>query len=210
MDFDFFRFFGCHFYTILKTLIQFDAKQSEMSSRIKIQRICEYCSKEFTARTTVTKCCSDDCAKRAYKARKRAEKINVSITETQHIKERRNEDLRTREFLTVMQVAKLIGCSKQNIYKLINTGKLKATNILIKKTIIKRSEIDKLFNTPKQKQEIIKPLEVSECYTISEVQDKFKVSQSALQNIIKRNNIQKMKEGKFVYVPKVIINDIFK
>ncbi|PQA90691.1 DNA-binding protein [Chryseobacterium shigense] len=182
-----------------------------MSSNIEIERICQHCNKDFIAKTTVTRYCSDDCAKRAYKARKRAEKIGVSVAEIQQIRQKPIEDLKAREFLTVMQVSKLIGCSKQNVYKLINTGKLKATNILIKKTIVKRSEIDKLFESKeKVKPTQFKPLEIAECYTISEVQEKFKVSQSAFQNIMKRNNIQKMQKGKFVYVPKVIINDIFK
>ena len=182
-----------------------------MSSNIEIERICQHCNKDFIAKTTVTRYCSDDCAKRAYKARKRAEKIGVSVAEIQQIRQKPIEDLKAREFLTVMQVSKLIGCSKQNVYKLINTGKLKATNILIKKTIVKRSEIDKLFEAKeKVKPTQLKPLEIAECYTISEVQEKFKVSQSALQNIMKRNDIQKMQKGKFVYVPKVIINDIFK
>lgn len=181
-----------------------------MSSNIKLDRVCQHCSKDFIAKTTVTRYCSDDCAKKAYKARKRAEKIGVSVAETQQIKNMPIEDLKTREFLTVMQVSKLIGCSKQNVYKLINTGKLKATNILIKKTIVKRSELDKLFDAPTEKPKKLKPLESAECYTISEVQEKFKVSQSALQKILKRNNVQKMQKGKFVYVPKVIINNIFK
>lgn len=182
-----------------------------MSSNIEIERICQHCNKDFIAKTTVTRYCSDDCAKRAYKARKRAEKIGVSVAEIQQIRQKPIEDLKAREFLTVMQVSKLIGCSKQNVYKLINTGKLKASNILIKKTIVKRSEIDKLFEAKeKPKPTNLKPLEIAECYTISEVQEKFKVSQSALQNIMKRNNIQKMQKGKFVYVPKVIINNIFK
>ena len=182
-----------------------------MSSNIEIERICQHCNKDFIAKTTVTRYCSDDCAKRAYKARKRAEKIGVSIAEIQQIRQKPIEDLKAREFLTVMQVSKLIGCSKQNVYKLINTGKLKATNILMKKTIVKRSEIDKLFELKENvKPTQLKPLNVSECFSISEVQEKFNVSQSALQKILKRNNVQKMQKGKFVYVPKVIINDIFK
>ena len=182
-----------------------------MSSNIEIERICQHCNKDFIAKTTVTRYCSDDCAKKAYKARKRAEKIGVSVAETQQIRQKPIEDLKAREFLTVMQVSKLIGCSKQNVYKLINTGKLKATNILIKKTIVKRSEIDKLFESKeKVKLTQLKPMEIAECYTISEIQEKFKISQSALQNIIKRNNIQKMQEGKFVYVSQDIIDNIFK
>lgn len=117
-----------------------------MSSNIKVQRICQHCGKEFTARTTVTQYCSDTCSKRAYKARLRANKVEESNKETQRQKNQPIEELKAREFLTVTQVSKLIGCSRQNVYNLINTGKLKATNILQKKTIVKRTEIDRLFN----------------------------------------------------------------
>ena len=48
-----------------------------MSSKIEVQRICQYCEQEFTARTTVTKYCSHKCGQRAYKARKRAETIEA-------------------------------------------------------------------------------------------------------------------------------------
>ncbi len=49
------------------------------------------------------------------------------------------------QYLSVVQAAKLLGTSKHLIYTLIKQGKLKATNLAKKKTIIKRSEIDKLF-----------------------------------------------------------------
>jgi excisionase family DNA binding protein len=117
-----------------------------MSSNIQVQRICQHCNNEFTARTTVTKYCGDTCAKRAYKARLKVSKIETSNEQTQRIKNQPIEDLKAKEFLTVTQVSKLIGCSRQNVYKLINTGKLRATNILLKKTIVKRSDLDKLFS----------------------------------------------------------------
>lgn len=47
-----------------------------MSSNIRIVKSCENCKKEFIAKTTVTQCCSDDCAKRYYKQKKRNEKIS--------------------------------------------------------------------------------------------------------------------------------------
>ena len=40
-----------------------------MSSNIQIQRVCEFCGNEFTARTTVTKLCSAKCRKANYKAK---------------------------------------------------------------------------------------------------------------------------------------------
>jgi len=117
-----------------------------MGSNIQVQRICQYCGGDFIARTTVTRYCSDDCAKRAYKERKRAEKVDKSYKETIAIKAKPIEAIQAKEFLSVRDASKLIGCSRQTIYTLINSGQLKAKNILKKKTIIKRTEIDRLLS----------------------------------------------------------------
>jgi excisionase family DNA binding protein len=185
-----------------------------MSSNIKIKKICMLCGIEFTAKTTVTQYCSSNCGKRAYKLRNRTEKIEATNKETKAIKSKPTELLKEREFLTVTQVSKLIGCSRQNIYKMINSGKLKATNILEKKTIIKRSDIDMLFepSEPTIIQTITETFQIniSDCYTLTEVQNKYGVSEKALLEIIKRNNLPKIKNGWFAYVPKFNIDKIFK
>ena len=193
-----------------------------MSSNIEVKRICQHCGTEFTARTTVTKYCSPKCSKAAYKARKRAEKVQKANTETKQIKNKPIEQLKAKDFLTVTEVSKLIGCSRQNVYKLINTGKLKATNILEKKTIIRRSDIDELFNNnefsnytglEKQIKEMYDwkqagAFDIADCYTLTEVQDKYGVSVKALYDIINRNNIPKIKKGWYTYVPKTIIDEL--
>jgi excisionase family DNA binding protein len=117
-----------------------------MSSNIQVQRICQQCGKEFTARTTVTRYCSDTCAKLAYKARQRATKIEATNKETKSIKARPMEDLKAKEFLSVRDVSKLIGCSRQTVYDLIKSGRLKAVNIKVKKTVIQRADINNLFH----------------------------------------------------------------
>ena len=38
-----------------------------------------------------------------------------------------------------------MNCSRQTIYKIIHSGKLKPIDLKIKKIIVKRSELDKLF-----------------------------------------------------------------
>jgi excisionase family DNA binding protein len=192
-----------------------------MSSNIKVQRICQHCGTEFTARTTVTKYCSDRCSKAAYKARMRAEKVQKSNTETKQIKTKPIEELKAKEFLTVSDVSKLVGCSRQNVYKLINTGKLKATNILKKKTIVRRCDLDKLFNEvpetetipEQQKQELSDwkqagAFDIADCYTLTEVQSKYGISETALHNLIKRESIPKIKKGWYAYVPKPIIDNL--
>lgn len=183
-----------------------------MSSNISIQKVCEYCGKDFTAKTTVTRCCSDDCAKKAYKARKRAEKINASIIQVEEKKQKKVkpiEDLKEKEFLNVTQVSRLIGCSRQNVYKLINSGKLKASNILEKKTIVKRQDLELLLNSTKVDHSKKLVFDVSECFSISEAQKKYNISESALQKIIQREEIPKIKQGKFVYIPKELIDEVF-
>jgi len=116
-----------------------------MSSNIKVQRICQHCGKEFTARTTVTRYCGDNCAKQAYKARIRVAKVEISNIETQRIIIKPIEELKAKEFLTVRDVATLLSCSRRTAYRLIEQGNIKAVNLAQRKTLVKRSDIDKLF-----------------------------------------------------------------
>lgn len=122
-----------------------DIKRYKMSSNIEVQRICQYCGKEFTARTTVTQYCGDDCAKRAYKARQRAAKVEVSNKETQRIKAKPIEEIKAKEFLSVRDVATLLNCSVRSVYYYIKSGNIKAVNLAKRATRVKRSDIDKLF-----------------------------------------------------------------
>ena len=194
-----------------------------MSSNIKVQRICQHCGKEFTARTTVTQYCGDDCAKRAYKARQRAARVEESNNETQRIVSQPFEKLKAKEFLTVRDVATLLNSSLRMVYRLIEQGNIKAVNIAQRKTLVKRFEIDKLFKEQiklrtevipeQQKQELNEwvqagQFDIAECYTLTEIQIKYGISEKALQELIKRNSIPKIKKGWFVYVPKMVIDKL--
>jgi len=134
--------------------------------------------------------------------------MEQSTRETATIKNKPIEELQNREFLTVTQVAKLIGCSRQNVYKLINSGKLNATNILEKKTIITRADLDQLFSG-KADREPVKNWKIEDCYNLKEIKEKFGASDSLIQSIIQRNNIPKVRRGKFALVPKRLIDEIF-
>jgi len=178
-----------------------------MSSNIKVQRICQHCGTEFTARTTVTKYCSHRCGSLANKAKKRAEKVQKSNTETKQIKTKPIEELKAKEFFTVREVARLLNCSLRSAYYYIENGTIKAVNLGQRITRVKRSEIDKLFEQPQTEQPKTetKQYEISECYTINEVLEKYSISETALQNLIKREGIPKIKKGWYAYVPKTII-----
>lgn len=116
-----------------------------MSSNIRIERVCQFCGSHFTAKTTVTRFCGDQCAKRAYKKRKRDEKIATSKADiTRHFSSSHKEVV-NKEFLTVKDVSLLLNCSIRTTYRLIDNGTIKAKNLGDRLTLVKRSELDKIF-----------------------------------------------------------------
>jgi excisionase family DNA binding protein len=181
-----------------------------MSSKIEVQRICQHCGNVFTARTTVTRFCSHRCGSAAHKQKVRAGKVEQSNKETQRIKTQPIEELKAKEFLTVREVARLLNCSVRSAYYYIESGTIKAVNLGQRITRVKRSEIDKLFEQPQpvKPQPEQKQFDISDCYNLTEVQEKYGISEKALQNIIKRNSIPKIKKGWFAYVPKTVIDKL--
>lgn len=182
-----------------------------MSSNIRVIRICQYCGKEFQAKTTVTKFCSHPCSRKAYKATLRQQKVEASDQEVQAIRTAPVKLAGGKEFLTVKDAAILLNSCRQTIYNLINAGHIKAVNIKIKKTLIARSQIDKLFELPEIRPappESVRKLKIEDCYHMGEIQAKFNISEKALYDLIKRNNIPKLQQGKFVYASKSIIDQL--
>ena len=181
-----------------------------MSSKIEVQRICQHCGNEFTARTTVTRFCSHRCASAAHKQKVRAGKVEQSNKQTQQIKTQPIEELKAKEFLTVREVAQLLNSSIRTAYYYIESGTIKAVNLGQRITRVKRSDIDKLFEQPQPvtPQPEQKQFDISDCYNLTEVQSKYGISETALQNLIKRNSIPKIKKGWFAYVPKAAIDEL--
>ena len=187
-----------------------------MSSNLQLNRICVFCQNDFIAMTTTTKYCSKVCNNRHYKQRQRESKIEKSNEVTSRIKTKRIEDLSNLEFLTVTQAASLLNCSRQNIYKLINTGKLEASNILLKKTLIKRQDIESMFKSKEQRQfENLKSLEpiiidFDKCIPLKEIQMIYGISSKGLYSLIQRHNIPKIRYNKKILVPNNIVEHFIK
>lgn len=181
-----------------------------MSSKIEVQRICQHCGNEFTARTTVTRFCSHRCASAAHKQKVRAGKVEQSNKQTQQIKTQHIEELKAKEFLTVREVARLLNCSIRSAYYYIESGTIKAVNLGQRITRVKRSEIDKLFEQPRPvtPQPEQKQFDISECYSTEQVREKYKISESGLRGLIIKHNIPKFRKGWFAYVPKTVIDKL--
>lgn len=98
-----------------------------MSSHIRIQKTCQHCKKVFTARTTVTRFCSDDCAKRNYKKRMREEKLQAAKQEEKQAAQdppmtlRENAPGSSQEFVDIRQLSLLVGLSERTLFRLIQS-----------------------------------------------------------------------------------------
>jgi hypothetical protein len=147
-----------------------------MSKKIQVRRICAYCGREFTAQKTTTKYCGHPCASRAYKARVRAEKIQVSNLETQEIRNSQLEKLKAKEYLSVPEFCELVGISRRSAYRIMERGEL-IPGKAGKRTVIRRGDINKfLFQAAKDVMsdaeaaaQAPRELELKDCYSIQQI-----------------------------------------
>lgn len=182
-----------------------------MSSNILVKRVCDYCNNVFDAKTTKTKYCSHTCNRKGYKLNQKLKKIETSDSETKSKVSKHVVNENSKEFLTVNEASVLLKMSSKTIYRLIEQNELNAYNFSVRKTLIRRKDIDNYFENNLShityyKEEEINP---DNSYTISQAMAKFNVSNGALYNIINEHNIPKKKHGKYTLVKKEDLNRIF-
>ena len=111
------------------------------------------CGTMFQAQKITTQYCTHACNSRHYKLKKKLEKKGIAeaaLSKTvQSFKATTTAMdvalIKEKEFLTVKQLAVLLGCNPKTIYSMIERGTINAVNLSKKKTLIKRTDIDKLF-----------------------------------------------------------------
>jgi predicted DNA-binding transcriptional regulator AlpA len=104
--------------------------------------------------------------------------------------------------------------SSKTVYRLIEREVINSVQFSERKTLIRRSDIERYFDQnlkeiEKNKIDPVEEITIYNSYTIQEVVDKFQISNGALYNIIKRFNIPKKNQGKFVLVKREDIDSIF-
>jgi excisionase family DNA binding protein len=185
-------------------------------SKLKLPKVCEYCGKAFEAKTVNTRFCSDVCNNASL--RKRKKEILEGERKQQILQESAATiaTIQTRPYISIPEAVVLFGISKDTIRRLIKAGKIPAINLGERLTRISRTHIEAMFTAvampeekPKEQQPVKLQYEPSECYTINEISEKYGVSLSTVSNTIRRNSIPKRQVGKFVYVPKEMIDKIF-
>lgn len=107
-----------------------------MSSNIRIVKICEFCKKEFIAKKTTSKTCSDDCAKRLYKLKQKNGKIAQVEIETAlkrkpkaFITEDQVKVVQAKQYLTLKEAALILNVSPLTLRRWTLAGKMKSTKV---------------------------------------------------------------------------------
>lgn len=156
-------------------------------SKIPIKKICEYCNSEFYAHKESTRYCSHTCNSRAYKQMKREAKTRTIETAEQ---EKKVKDIINRPYLKISEAGRLLGVARQTIYEHIYAGRLRASKITSRLSVVRREDIEQMLaERPYEKRQPRDAIVITELYTTEEVCDTYDISRAALFAIAKRENI---------------------
>ena len=167
---------------------------------MEVQRKCQWCGKPFIAHTMVTRFCSKSCTEKAYKDRKRRQKL-------QEYEAKQNEQpmqevgiVGGKPFLSPAEAATLLGISRATIYRHMAAGIIRALQ-LRGRTIIRKFD-----NTPDYKKRSYGRKQTILYYTTNEILEKYQIQKKTLYRRCKLYNIPKVEEGSRVFYNRTLID----
>lgn len=174
---------------------------------MEVKRICKWCGKPFIAKKTTTSYCSHQCSSQGYKHRMRERRIE--LREIQDLIEVKSK-LDHQDYFTFAQAAKLMGVSRQYIYKLVKEDKLRASRLSSRMSIIRRADIELMLKVrPYERVRIKDELDITEYYTAEQIAEKYKVNEKWVWTYTRAHNIPKIKIRQFNYYSKKHIDAAF-
>jgi excisionase family DNA binding protein len=120
-----------------------------MSSNMRLKKVCKHCNTVFVAKTTVTKFCSDNCAKLNYKKRQREMKLadatdssKEEVIEMLNPKKINENPLETicKDLIGIKELSAVTSLSERTLFRLMKEKgfpKLKVG----KRLLFKRNEV---------------------------------------------------------------------
>lgn len=118
--------------------------------------------------------------------------------------------LENQEYFTFSQAAKLMGVSRQYIYKLVKEDKLRASRISSRMSFIRRADIELLLKSKPYERVMSKvEFDIAEYYTAEEIAQKYKVAPKWVWTYTREHKIPKVKIRQFNYYSKKHIDAAF-
>ena len=174
---------------------------------MEVRKICQWCGKPFIAQKTTTCYCSHQCSNLGYKERIRERKRQLK--RSQELLQPR-QAAEGQDFFSFAQAAKLMGVTRQYIYKLVKESKLRASRISGKKSLIRRADIELMMKTKPYERVVPKEdFNISEYYTAEEIADKYKVNAKWVWTYTRQHKVPKVRIRQFNYYSKKHIDAAF-
>lgn len=182
------------------------------TSKLRVQRVCDWCGKEFLSQKTTTRYCSKRCAEHAYKDRVRRQRISEAEAEVRfRRKDRSLQMIQGSAYLRVKETAKLLDISVRTVYNLIYTGKLQASKLSSRLTIISKDDVDAMLAGMAYNKTFLSPsLAITDFYTTREVMERFDVSESWIYKVGKERTIPRIFHRGRTYWSKADIDKAFR
>lgn len=174
-------------------------------------KICTFCGNEFIALKSTTRYCSHTCNSKAYKENKRVKLKTLVDYQTNKVRNQTYTELNDKLYLSINETAKLLGVCKKTIYNYVYAGKIKATKLSSRLTIIAKKDILNLFGEEFKYIKTDRPHYngVEGYYTIEEIKQLSGLNESRIWNIIRTYKIPRTKIGKFSNISKKHIDNYF-
>ena len=174
---------------------------------MEVRKICQWCGKPFIAKKTTTCYCSHQCSNLGYKGRIRERKRQMRKMQELLQPKQAAEG---QDFFSFAQAAKLMGVTRQYVYKLVKESKLRASRISGKKSLIRRADIELMLKTKPYERIVPKDdFDMSEYYTAEEIAEKYKVNAKWVWTYTRQHKIPKVKVRQFNYYSKKHIDAAF-
>lgn len=185
---------------------------------MRTQRKCENCGKVFAVRRGNQRYCCEACAEQAKQNRKKRRNDFINAVEPLI-------DLQNQEYLSFSKAALLMGCTRQYIYKLVGQGRLRASRLSSRMSLIRRADIESLLVASPYERvlPVVRPVKNNpnstkiktpdngpmEYYTGEEVMENFKIGQGWLYTCSKRYRIRTCRIAGRIYYSKPDIDAHF-
>lgn len=164
-------------------------------------KICQYCGAVFKSGSSREKYCSSRCMKRAAKERERTGRVMVRQKEVAEV---RKKNLVSQEYLSITDMATLIGVSRPTVYKMIADGRLEAVRFSNR---IVRVKVSSILSSSGLGSAVLqrKPVDVvpSNCELISKVDvlAKYGISETGLYKRMKAEKVKSVLVNGKAYFP---------
>ena len=133
----------------------------------------------------------------------------MELRHMQEMQELRSS-LEKQEYFTFSQAARLMGVSRQYIYKLVKEEKLRASRLSGKMSLIRKADIELMLKSKPYERLVAKnDFDITEYYTAEEIAQKYKVNAKWVWTYTRQHKVPKVRIRQFNYYSKKHIDAAF-